>query len=76
MKKLIYGVPVALLMPFLAFADAISTSTAPTVILNFTVDAATIIGTVIGSILGLYAALLGLGWGVRKFRHYISGRKF
>jgi len=27
-------------------------------------------------ILGVLAALLGLGYGVRKFRRYISGRKF
>ena len=24
----------------------------------------------------LIAALLGLGWGIRKFKHYITGRKF
>jgi len=57
-------------------ADAFSTSTAPTVVNNMIADVALIIGGVVAVILGLYAALTGLGWGVRKFRHYVSGRKF
>jgi len=61
----------------LALADtAFSTSSAPTLVLGMIGDVALIIGIVIGAILGLLAALLGLGWGVKKFRHYITGKKF
>lgn len=63
-------------LPMLAFADAFSTSTAPTVVGSLISDVALVIGGVVGTILGLYAALVGLGWGVRKFKHYVSGRKF
>ncbi len=59
-----------------AFADTFGTSTAPTLVNGLIGDVAVIIGAVVASILGLLAALLGLGWGVKKFRHYITGRKF
>jgi len=52
------------------------TSTAVTSILQLNTDVGTIIGGVIVAILTLLAALLGLGWGVRKFKQKISGRKF
>jgi len=35
-----------------------------------------IIAGVIAAILTLLAGLLGLGWGVRKFKQKISGKKF
>jgi hypothetical protein len=59
-----------------AFADTFGTSTAPTLVNSLVGDVAVIIGAVVGAILGLLAALLGLGWGIRKFKHYITGRKF
>lgn len=65
-----------LALPFLAQASEFGTSTAPTVIGAMITDVATVIGAVVGTILGVYAGLVGLGWGVRKFKHYVSGRKF
>lgn len=59
-----------------ALADTFGTSTAPTLVNGLITDVAVIIGAVIASILGLLAALMGLGWGVKKFRHYITGKKF
>ena len=59
-----------------ALADTFGTSTAPTLVNGLIGDVAVIIGAVVGAILGLLAALLGLGWGLRKFKHYITGRKF
>jgi len=53
-----------------------STSTAVTSALGLTTDVGTIIGGTVGAILGLLAALLGLGWAVRKFKQKVSGRKF
>jgi len=55
---------------------AFSTSTAGTTISSMITDVALIIGGVVGTILALYSALVGLGWGVRKFRRYVSGKKF
>jgi len=40
------------------------------------VDIGMTIGGMVASILALLAALLGLGWGIRKFRQYVSGSKF
>jgi hypothetical protein len=59
-----------------ALADTFGTSTAPTLVNGLVGDVAVIIGAVVGAILGLLAALLGLGWGIRKFKNYITGRKF
>jgi len=56
--------------------SAFGTSTASTVYNQFQTDVALIIGTVIGGLLALMGALIGLGWATRKFKHYISGRKF
>jgi len=35
-----------------------------------------VIGDNVPTILVLLAALIGLGWGVRKFMKWVSGRKF
>jgi len=59
-----------------ASAAEFGTSTAPTLVNDMISDVAVIIGAVVVTILGLLAALLGLGWGIRKFRGYITGRKF
>jgi len=66
-----------LAMASTAMADtAFSTSTASSVYTQFQSDVALIIGTVIGGLLALMGALIGLGWATRKFKHYVSGRKF
>jgi len=59
-----------------ASADAFGTSTAITSVTTLQNDVAVIIGGVVVGILSLLAALMGLGWGVKKFRHYITGKKF
>lgn len=65
------------LLPVLTSAQtAFGTSTASTIYNQFQTDVALIVGTVIGGLLALMGALIGLGWATRKFRHYISGRKF
>jgi len=53
-----------------------STTTAVTTGLALVTDVGTIIGGTIAAIMGLLAALLGLGWAVRKFKQKVSGRKF
>jgi len=79
MKNKIIGVVSgvgAAMLPFLAFADTFGTSTAATEVNTLITNVAVILGSVVGVILGLLAALMGLGWGVKKFRHYITGKKF
>jgi len=83
MKNLAYRVSLGAsvvgmsMLPVLAHAQtAFGTSTAPTEVTNFIAAIAVIIGAVVGAILALLGALTGLGWGVRKFRHYVAGRKF
>jgi len=67
----------SLLMPLMASAQtAFGTSTASTIYTQFQTDVALIVGTVIGGLLALMGALIGLGWATRKFKHYVSGRKF
>lgn len=58
-----------------AFADY-STSTAIQDVKNNISDVGSTIGGVVPTILVLMAALVGLGWGVRKFRQHVSGKKF
>lgn len=70
------GAGLVLAFPFLANAQAYSTSTAVTSVTGNISDVASIIGGVVGAILALMAALIGLGWGVRKFQRHVSGRKF
>lgn len=60
----------------LASAQAFGTSTAAGHVTQLSGDVALIIGAVIVSILGLLAALLGLGFGVNRFRKYVTGKKF
>jgi len=57
-------------------AAAFSTSTAITEVNNQIGDVALIIGGTVAVILGLLSALLGLGWGVRHFKKYVTGKKF
>lgn len=59
-----------------SFGAELSTSTAPGLVNGLITDVATIIGAVVVAILGLLGALMGLGWGVKKFRAYITGKKF
>jgi len=59
-----------------ASAQAYSTSTAASSVTTLVSDVSAVITQVVVVILALLAALLGLGWGVRKFKRYITGRKF
>lgn len=53
-----------------------STSTAVSSVTGFQGDIAYVVGAVIAGILSLLAALVGLGWGIRKFLKWVGGRKF
>jgi len=53
-----------------------STTTAAADVNTAIANVGSTIGTVVPVILVLLAALIGLGWGVRKFRQHVSGRKF
>lgn len=70
------GVMLSVLGVSQAYASEFSTSTAITSATTLVSDVSTIIGGTVGVILSLLAALLGLGWAVRKFRSKISGKKF
>jgi len=39
-------------------------------------DAGTILAVVIGTIVTAIVALVGLGFGIRKLKSYVTGRKF
>lgn len=51
-------------------------SLATTVALLLASQFGLVIGAVAGIILALLGALMGLGWGTRKFMSKVSGRKF
>jgi len=53
-----------------------STTTAATAVTGLVSDVGSQLATVIPVILVLLAALIGLGWGVRKFMRHVSGKKF
>jgi len=53
-----------------------STTTAAAAVVQNINDVGATIGAVVPTILLLMAALIGLGWGVRKFRKHVSGKKF
>jgi len=53
-----------------------STSTAVTDVSGVISDVGSTYSVIIPIILGILAGLLALGWGVRKFRQHVSGRKF
>lgn len=63
-------------LPSLASAQEFSTSTAETTVTGLIADISVIIAAVVTSIVGLYAALIGLGWGKRKIQQHVTGRKF
>jgi len=69
---LAFGVIVA---PSLTHAQ-FSTSTAVTTVTDFIGDLSVVIAGIVGGILALLAALVGLGWGIRKFLKWVGGRKF
>lgn len=67
----------AVMLPMVVGAQtAFGTSTAVATSLTFFSEIALLIGGVIAGILSLMAGLTGLGWAVRKYRHYVAGRKF
>jgi len=53
-----------------------STTTAAAAVTGLVSDVGSQFSTIIPVILVLLAALIGLGWGVRKFKAHVSGRKF
>jgi len=67
---------VSFLAPYLAFAESLSTSTVSTQTGNFIADVGAVLGSNIPTILGLLAALAGLGWVIRKFSKHVTGKKF
>lgn len=65
----------SLLVP-VAYAAEFSTSTAAQAVNDAISNTSATIYSVVPVILGLLAALIGLGWGVRKFKAHVSGKKF
>lgn len=53
--------------------DATSTTAALTTAYG---DIGTILAVAVAAVVGALVALLGLGFGIRKARHYVTGRKF
>lgn len=53
-----------------------ATTTAITTTSDLITNVGLVIAGVVAAILALYAALVGLGWGVRKFTKWVGGRKF
>jgi len=77
-KLKIAGLTMAVLAaatPFVAAAQY-STTTAAANVNTAISDVGATIGQIVPVILVLLAALIGLGWGVRKFKAHVSGRKF
>jgi len=73
--KIALGSAILALTPMLTFAQY-STTTAESNINTLIDDVGATIGGTVPTILLLLAALIGLGWGVRKFMKWVSGRKF
>lgn len=48
-----------------------TTSNAINFLIGLTADTAYMVGAMVLSVLSLWVALLGLGWGIRKFKLYI-----
>lgn len=76
-KALTIGLSIAtaVALPATIFAQ-VSTTTADTAVGTVITDVSASMGGNIVKILAIVAGLLALGWGFRKFRHYVSGRKF
>ncbi len=53
-----------------------TTTSAITTVTNLITSHALVVAGVVTAILALLAALVGLGWGVRKFLKWVGGRKF
>jgi len=64
-----------LVLPAISHAQ-FSTSTAVTTVTDFIGSLSVVIAGIVGGILALLAALVGLGWGIRKFLKWVGGRKF
>lgn len=70
------GAAVALVSPYFASADTLSTSTAQSIVINSTNDLGSVLAGIIPVILGILVALLALGMGIRYVKKHVSGRKF
>lgn len=79
-QKIMYLAGVAMALAFVTIPQLthaqFSTSTAVSTVTGFQGDLSFVIGAVIAGILSLLAALVGLGWGIRKFLKWVGGRKF
>lgn len=61
--------------PFLASADAISTSTVSDTIISAVTDVSVVLGAIVGSIIGVSISLLLLNWGYSRVKKHITGRR-
>jgi len=52
-----------------------STSSVQTLFSNFSTDISTLLVYTLGILLGILAALLGLGFGIRRVRRWVTGSK-
>jgi len=76
-KKLIgVSLTAIAMLPGLASAAAYSTTTAGTDFASSLSDIGILIGAGVAAALGGWAALTGLGFALRHFKRYVSGKKF
>jgi len=52
-----------------------ATTSVQTMFTNFTTDVSTLLVYTLGILLGILAAMLGLGFGISRVRRWITGRK-
>jgi len=52
-----------------------ATSSVQTLFTTFTTDVSTLLVYTLGILLGILAALLGLGYGIRHVKRWITGKK-
>jgi len=64
------------MLPMLASAAAYGTSTAGTDFASALSDIGILIAAGVAAALGGWAALTGLGFALRHFKRYVSGKKF
>jgi len=76
-KKIIaLGASLAVMLPTMASAAAYASTTAATDFANALSDIGVLIAAGVAGALGGWVALTGLGFALRHFRKYVSGRKF
>ena len=75
-KITLASIGASLLLPLLSFAQVYSTTTAAAEWNSSAADIGYMIGLSLVAVLGGAAALIGLGFGWRHLKKYITGRKF